>query len=81
MSNAARAVSKRQMAQLEGLHVTHGLMWSRTSIRAAIWQSSLQATVPPLLCIRIRLYGKAAAKPHNAVLKELAYYCDINNTS
>eukprot|EP00965_Chrysotila_dentata_P041827 1387582-Pleurochrysis_carterae.AAC.1 len=43
MSSASRAESNIQIAQTEGLHVNHRLIWSLTAIEAAIWPRSLPA--------------------------------------
>eukprot|EP00965_Chrysotila_dentata_P139588 4615058-Pleurochrysis_carterae.AAC.1 len=43
MANASCAESNIEIAQTEGLHTTHQLIWSRTVIGAAIWPRSLPA--------------------------------------
>eukprot|EP00965_Chrysotila_dentata_P146821 4847816-Pleurochrysis_carterae.AAC.1 len=43
MSSAPRAESNIQIAQTDGLHVTHQLVWSLTAIGAAIRPRSLPA--------------------------------------
>eukprot|EP00965_Chrysotila_dentata_P199698 6179538-Pleurochrysis_carterae.AAC.3 len=82
MSNASRAESNIKRAQMEGLHVTYQLIWSRTAIGAAIWprrlpakqRSATLAGAAILAAVRMaKLFGTRAP----AILNKVGYHYHI----